>query len=69
MTSGRIKLALVSGCLILVLVLIIQNADRVAIRFFLFGPWNMPLAVLLALTFSMGAVVGAIAMRWWTRRR
>lgn len=41
--------------------LAIKNSDTVALRFYLDGVWQVPLSLLILITFTLGAVVGLTA--------
>ncbi len=68
MTMAKIKLVFAAVCLAVILIVIFQNVDPVEIQF-LFAEVVMPLAVLLAVTFGLGAVLGMFTSGWWWRRR
>ena len=50
------------------LILIFQNGDRVALDFLFLSTQRMPLSLLLILSFGIGAVAGVVLAHVWNRK-
>jgi putative membrane protein len=49
----------------------LNNQDDVIVRFFFGTHWQSPLVLVVLIAFTLGLVVGVLAMvpRWWRERR
>jgi len=65
--SALFKTAVAGVLLVLTLIVVFQNTEAVHTQL-LFGTLSMPHALLLALTFTSGMLVGAILCRRWADR-
>jgi uncharacterized integral membrane protein len=66
--SNWIKAAVVATLAVLTIIVVFQNTDVVHTTV-LFGTVSMPHAVLLAVTFASGLLVGAVLVTRWRRRK
>ena len=65
--ATQIKAAVAAILAVLTIIVVFQNTDTVHTRV-LFGTVSMPRALLLAVTFAVGVLAGAILCRRWTRK-
>ena len=54
---------------VLVLILVIQNGDRVDFRFFVFGVDRVPLWIVIAVAIGLGVLIGLLIGSLRRRRR
>jgi uncharacterized integral membrane protein len=62
------KLVIIAVLIVLTIVVILQNTEEVDTRI-LFVTVTMPRALLLLVTFLIGAVSGMAVAAWWHRRK